>query len=81
MPAKKRASKPATKKKTATRTKRMPNAVFKKPLTPTGPLSEVVGAKAIRLLKASATRWIDRACGGVLLALAGSLAFYRRANS
>lgn len=34
-----------------------------------------------RLLKASATRWIDRACGGALLALAGSLAFYRRANS
>jgi hypothetical protein len=24
------------------------------------------------------TRWIDRACGGMLLALAGSLAFYRR---
>lgn len=40
-----------------------------------------VGARAIRLLKASATRWIDRACGGALLALAGSLAFYRRANS
>ena len=39
------------------------------------------GAKAIRLLKASATRWIDRACGGALLALAGSLAFYRRAHS
>lgn len=40
-----------------------------------------IGARAIRLLKASATRWIDRACGGALLALAGSLAFYRRANS
>ncbi|MEO8389684.1 LysE family translocator [Polaromonas sp.] len=40
-----------------------------------------VGARAIRLLKASATQWIDRACGGALLALAGSLAFYRRANS
>ena len=39
------------------------------------------GAKAVRLLKASATRWLDRACGGALLALAGSLAFYRRANS
>ncbi len=40
-----------------------------------------IGARAIRLLKASAVRWIDRACGGALLALAGSLAFYRRANS
>lgn len=37
-----------------------------------------VGARAIRLLTVSATRWIDRACGGMLLALAGSLAFYRR---
>jgi threonine/homoserine/homoserine lactone efflux protein len=37
-----------------------------------------VGAKAIALLKASAVRWIDRVCGGTLLALAGSLAFYRR---
>ncbi|MCY1168221.1 MAG: LysE family translocator [Pseudomonadota bacterium] len=40
-----------------------------------------IGARAIRLLKASATRWMDRLCGGALLALAGSLAFYRRANS
>jgi threonine/homoserine/homoserine lactone efflux protein len=40
-----------------------------------------VGARAIRLLRASATRWIDRTCGAALLALAGSLAFYRRANS
>lgn len=39
-----------------------------------------VGAKAIALLKASAVRWIDRVCGGTLLALAGSLAFYRRTN-
>ena len=39
------------------------------------------GAKAVRLLKASATKWLDRTCGGALLALAGSLAFYRRANS
>jgi len=37
-----------------------------------------VGARAIRLLTVSATHWIDRACGGMLLALAGSLAFYRR---
>jgi threonine/homoserine/homoserine lactone efflux protein len=41
----------------------------------------LTGAKAVRLLKASATRWLDRACGGALLALAGSLAFYRRANT
>ena len=39
------------------------------------------GAKAVRLLKASATKWLDRACGGALLALAGSLAFYRRATT
>lgn len=38
-----------------------------------------VGARAIALLKASAVRWIDRVCGGTLLALAASLAFYRRA--
>ncbi len=37
-----------------------------------------IGARAIRLLKASATRWLDRLCGGALLALAGSLAVYRR---
>ena len=39
-----------------------------------------VGAKAIALLKDSAVRWIDRVCGGTLLALAASLAFYRRAS-
>ncbi len=39
----------------------------------------VIGARALRLLKASATRWLDRICGGALLGLAGSLAFYRRA--
>lgn len=36
------------------------------------------GARAIRRLMASATRWLDRFCGGALLALAGSLAFCRR---
>jgi threonine/homoserine/homoserine lactone efflux protein len=40
-----------------------------------------VGARAVRLFKASAVKWLDRACGGALLALAGSLAFYRRANT
>lgn len=39
-----------------------------------------VGAKAIAVLKTSAVRWIDRVCGGILLALAGSLAFFRRAG-
>jgi len=39
------------------------------------------GARAVRLLKASAVKWLDRACGGALLALAGSLAFYRRSNA
>lgn len=36
------------------------------------------GAQAIRLLKAKGVLWLDRVCGGVLLALAGSLALYRR---
>ncbi|HEY9271577.1 LysE family translocator [Achromobacter sp.] len=36
------------------------------------------GAKAIRLLKRDGALWLDRACGGALLALAGSLALYRR---
>ncbi len=39
-----------------------------------------VGAKAMQLLTARAARWIDRTCGAMLLALAGSLAFYRRAT-
>jgi threonine/homoserine/homoserine lactone efflux protein len=41
----------------------------------------IAGAHAVRVLKASATKWLDRACGAALLALAGSLAFYRRANA
>jgi threonine/homoserine/homoserine lactone efflux protein len=36
------------------------------------------GAQAIRLLKAKGVLWLDRLCGGALLALAGSLALYRR---
>jgi threonine/homoserine/homoserine lactone efflux protein len=36
------------------------------------------GARAIRLLRARGVLWLDRACGGALLVLAGSLAFYRR---
>lgn len=41
----------------------------------------VVGARAVRMLKASATRWLDRACGGALLALAGSLAVWRKSSA
>ncbi|MCU4118856.1 LysE family translocator [Variovorax sp. N23] len=40
-----------------------------------------VGARAVRLLRASAVRWVDRTCGAMLLALAGSLAFYRRGTA
>lgn len=41
----------------------------------------LVGARAVRLLKTSAVKWLDRACGGMLLALAGSLALYRRGSA
>lgn len=41
----------------------------------------LTGARAVRLFKASAVKWLDRACGGALLALAGSLALYRRGNA
>lgn len=36
------------------------------------------GAHAIRFLRAKGVLLLDRLCGGALLALAGSLAFYRR---
>jgi threonine/homoserine/homoserine lactone efflux protein len=38
------------------------------------------GARAVRLLKTSAAQWLDRICGGALIALAASLALYRRAG-
>lgn len=38
----------------------------------------VTGAKAVQWLRRRAVLWLDRCCGGALLALAGSLAFYRR---
>lgn len=38
----------------------------------------LVGARAVRLLRRRAVLWLDRSCGAALLALAGSLAFYRR---
>lgn len=40
-----------------------------------------LGSQAVKLLKQSGALWLDRICGGALLALAGSLAFYRRANA
>lgn len=40
-----------------------------------------LGSQAVRMLKTSGAIWLDRVCGGALLALAGSLAFYRRAAS
>lgn len=36
------------------------------------------GAQAIRLLRARGVLWMERVCGGALLALAGGLALYRR---
>ncbi|RZJ10026.1 MAG: LysE family translocator [Acidovorax sp.] len=39
----------------------------------------VIGARAVKLLRRRAVVWLDRCCGGALLALAGSLAVYRRA--
>ena len=39
------------------------------------------GSRAARLLRGRAVLWLDRLCGGMLLALAGSLAFYRRASN
>ena len=36
------------------------------------------GAQALRVLRANGLLWLDRVCGGTLLALAGSLALYRR---
>jgi threonine/homoserine/homoserine lactone efflux protein len=36
------------------------------------------GAQALRVLRANGLLWLDRVCGGTLVALAGSLALYRR---
>ena len=41
----------------------------------------VVGARAVKLLRQRAVLWLDRSCGAALLALAGSLALYRRSAS
>ena len=40
-----------------------------------------IGARAVKLLRRNTVLWLDRCCGGALLALAGSLAFYRRGTS
>lgn len=39
----------------------------------------LLGSQAIRFMRRSGAIWLDRICGGALLALAGSLALYRRA--
>jgi threonine/homoserine/homoserine lactone efflux protein len=39
------------------------------------------GAQAAKLLRSSAAMWSNRICGGVLLALAGTMALYRRASN
>jgi threonine/homoserine/homoserine lactone efflux protein len=41
----------------------------------------MLGSQAARTLSTSGALWLDRACGGTLLALAGSLAFYVRASA
>ncbi len=41
----------------------------------------VLGTQAVRLLRRRGVVWIDRICGTVLLGLAASLAFIRRANA
>jgi threonine/homoserine/homoserine lactone efflux protein len=40
-----------------------------------------LGSRAVRMLKRSGALWLDRLCGSALIALAGSLAFMRRAAS
>ncbi|SFM63437.1 LysE family translocator [Variovorax sp. OV329] len=41
----------------------------------------LVGARAVRLLRRRTVMWLDRTCGAAMLALAGSLMFYRRASA
>lgn len=38
----------------------------------------IIGARAVSLLRRRAVLWLDRSCGAILLALAGTMAFYRR---
>ncbi|MEO4000202.1 LysE family translocator [Mesorhizobium sp. CAU 1732] len=39
----------------------------------------LIGSRAVRILTRNGAMWLDRLCGGALIALAGSLALYRRA--
>ena len=41
----------------------------------------IFGSRAVRLLRKSGALWLDRFCGATLLALAGSLALYRRVTA
>lgn len=41
----------------------------------------LLGSQATRLLQKSGALWLDRICGGALLTLAASLAFYRKASA
>ncbi|VWX62835.1 Amino acid transporter [Burkholderiales bacterium 8X] len=41
----------------------------------------VIGARAVKLLRRRAVLWLDRCCGAALLALAASLAVYRRGSA
>jgi threonine/homoserine/homoserine lactone efflux protein len=41
----------------------------------------MLGSRAVHILKRSGALWLDRMCGATLLALAGSLAFYRRVTA
>lgn len=38
------------------------------------------GARAVRLLRSGGAHWLDRVCGGLMVAAAGSLAVYRRSG-
>lgn len=40
-----------------------------------------LGSQAVKYLRKSGALWLDRICGGALLTLAGTLAFYRRASA
>jgi len=41
----------------------------------------IIGARAVSLLRQRAVLWLDRSCGAILLALAGTMAFYRRSGN
>ena len=41
----------------------------------------IVGSRALRYFKSSGVAWLERACGAALLAMAASLALFRRATT